>query len=853
MPCGINREKGTLTTDFHRLLALLGRADEGNIRFVRGETSYVHGFRGNVENALDIINSANEAPAHLWYEYNESRFSNPKGRSSESDISRVTALIADIDFKDQPGGMGSLQGSLELIRDLTGAIGVPPGAIVHSGNGLQAYWALTGGEATVGNTANLAAMLRRWGSFVKIKAAALGGSADSVFDLPRILRVPGSYNIKDSALPKRVTVEFSDYAEPLTVEEVNAILDDHDVPLVEPENYGEAISAMSEWEWADHDCRFVHTALEEINESLPAARHPWALKYAAIIHGMIRSGCVTEESFYRLRDALAERLKWLCANTEPKRVVTNYEITSTLNWGRQTAESWTNPKLGEEMRQHLHDDFIALMPSIANPSVAVAEAAAQPSATPPATTQPVEIKQKDANERLRQGRYTDTGNSEALAQTLRGKYIWVPGLGWHVWADGRYVLDTANTILEEAKSLMTSNLIMATTEAAANWAKQSLGRQKLTNMIELCKSIPYLVVDTIRLDANPLELVTPGGIVDLATSQIRPADPSRDFNTMTTGTIPTFGVRPVQFLRFLEWALPDYATRKYMQRLLGIALIGEVRWHILPICLGVGSNGKTTLMDIASGTLGTYAATMPQRYLVEKNGSSHPTEIAQLRGIRLAIASEVPPTARFDEALVKSITGETKLRGRYMGENYFDFPNSVTMFLLANHLPTVTVGGSGFWRRIRKIDFRNKVKAGDENETLVQQILALEAGAILAWMIEGAADVMANGIQDPAEVLASTREYQMEEDTMARFTDENLIAISSSQVSRDLVYTRYQSWCYRQNMNPMPFIKFSREIATIFPDAISGAPNVYAGVNILSYALPTEANPEPGTVFYGSL
>ncbi len=69
-----------------------------------------------------------------------------------------------------------------------------------------------------------------------------------------------------------------------------------------------------------------------------------------------------------------------------------------------------------------------------------------------------------------------------------------------------------------------------------------------------------------------------------------------------------------------------------MQRLLGVALIGQLLAHVFPMFIGPGGNGKTTLLSIAHDVLGSYARTMPPKFLVEKRSEQHPTEIANLQG-----------------------------------------------------------------------------------------------------------------------------------------------------------------------------------------------------------------------------
>lgn len=74
---------------------------------------------------------------------------------------------------------------------------------------------------------DLAVLLRRWGRLVKAAAKKLGAKVDSVFNLDRILRAPGTYNCKAAtnghgSIP---VVCYADSGVPLTLAEVGQRLD----------------------------------------------------------------------------------------------------------------------------------------------------------------------------------------------------------------------------------------------------------------------------------------------------------------------------------------------------------------------------------------------------------------------------------------------------------------------------------------------------------------------------------------------------------------------------------------------------------------------------------------------------
>lgn len=855
--------------DFPRLLTLLGR-DNDVLRLCMMGTD--HQFRVTpmpALNAAAALEAVLGGTFDVWFEVNPTLYTAAGGRSSAPHITRLAAIWADLDFKAKPGGMGSLPDAMAVVDELSAALGLQPSAIIHSGHGIQPYWPISDGEITVDNRDRIATLLKRWGVLVKQFAAAQGGDADSVFDLPRILRVPGSVNNKVAAHPVYTSADFYDSA-PVDIAWLTEVLDDYGIQAdVEVEVSGEVRSAAAGWEWADVDCQFAQQARGEIVSSVPHARHQWALKWAGILFGMVRGGCITEATFYDLRDALTVRFKQVLAAEASPRPFSEREFANILSQGQRWAESWSDQKLSEELRRHTHDrDFAELVSD--TPGMEMAAAPTHPSEQPPtalvaelptSNVTSIFTRQQYATvptagslalnietdsrsqQRVKVASLSDVGNAEKLSTWLRGRFIFVPGIGWHEWNGARYVYDTAGSVVEASKDLFVAMRQNAEPDSpTAKWAMRSLSSASLASSMKLAQSVHHLVVEPSALDAQPYEMNTPSGIVNLRTAELRAPDPLVDFHTLTAAFAPD--ARPIpRFMNFLGWAMNEPLTAagtgmaggrvEYLQHLFGVAAIGELRHHIFPIFLGVGANGKSALLDMVAGCFGDYAAIMPARFLIEKKGGeAHPTEIAQLRGVRLAINNEVPPSARLDEEMVKRLTGESSLRGRYMGKDFFSFPNVATQVMAGNHPPTISAGGYSLWRRLRKINFDQYLPVPQQNPTLAQDLLREEGPGILRWIIEGAAHVIEHGLVDPPSVIAATSEYEMEENTIGRFISECLVEVEGGKVTRETAYRIYDSWIRRQNQYPVSATKFGREMVTQKPTMNLLDHTVFAGVQV---------------------
>ena len=231
------------SAQFVELLERLGRTEQDNVTICY--QSSVQRFTGKtikIALAESTVQALDSLGNNIWFEINPSRAT---GRASLDDITQLAAVYIDIDYKD--GGAGSVEKAKELVELLSDLIGVGPSAVVYSGHGIQPYWAIDPEEDFEPLLAQ--GLLNRWGAFARFIAGSLGVQLDSVFDLPRIFRVPGSRNMKDEADPKYVTAIFPKDWRPLSLQELDEVLIAHGITseMSMPDGF-EMVSDASDWE-----------------------------------------------------------------------------------------------------------------------------------------------------------------------------------------------------------------------------------------------------------------------------------------------------------------------------------------------------------------------------------------------------------------------------------------------------------------------------------------------------------------------------------------------------------------------------------------------------------------------------
>ncbi|TKR27152.1 hypothetical protein FA014_01995 [Cellulomonas hominis] len=448
---------------------------------------------------------------------------------------------------------------------------------------------------------------------------------------------------------------------------------------------------------------------------------------------------------------------------------------------------------------------------------------------------------------------TDDGNALRLVDQHAATIRYVPQRGqWLTWNGHRWTWDEAGHVHELARAIA-RDLRATDRDSRAHRAK-SLSRRGLEAMVAVARTDPRTVTHLADLDARPYELNTPDGVVNLRTGAITTPDPAA-LHTRSTAVAPNPAAVPARWLAFLaDTFAGDPALTTYVQRLLGLSLVGQVLEQVLPFAHGPGANGKTTLIGVVQRLIGIgddgYSISAPAEMLLATHQQGHPTEIARLAGARLVATSELEDGQRFAEARIKQLTGRDVISGRFMRQDWFSFTPTHTLWLLANHQPAVRAGGPAFWRRLRLLPFEHTVPPEKRVADLEDRLVEDEGPAILAWLIRGAADYFADGLTEPASVRAATDAYATDQDSIGRFVAEQCetgpAGAQHLKVKSGVLRAAYETWCRVEGEEPVTVKAMTTALRTRF-DVIPERSNTnryLAGIRLLD-ASPDEPDPSP--------
>lgn len=186
----------------------------------------------------------------VWFGVATRRRRLPDGRrGGAEDCIALPGLWADIDVAGPNHATEGLPATMEEAWALLQRFPVPPTAVVATGGGLQPWWLFSEPLAVDEGTR---ALLARWGATWASLAAVDGLHIDNVFDLARIMRLPGTLNTKGTPAVV-VNVFHADWSRRYGVDDLDQWLEDPPpppasrsvdrVPYIGPERPGDAFNA----------------------------------------------------------------------------------------------------------------------------------------------------------------------------------------------------------------------------------------------------------------------------------------------------------------------------------------------------------------------------------------------------------------------------------------------------------------------------------------------------------------------------------------------------------------------------------------------------------------------------------
>lgn len=448
-------------------------------------------------------------------------------------------------------------------------------------------------------------------------------------------------------------------------------------------------------------------------------------------------------------------------------------------------------------------------------------------------------------EKMRAYTFDDMGNAERFVDLFgeNVRYCYTEKK-WYFYNSMKWSVDNLGVILRmadkcvEAMKAEAKLYLQADEESGGDMAKAFEKHMKSSRSNKSKKAMlneieHHLPILPIQMDRYKMALNTPSGIINLKNGDVKAHNPEYYFTKITSVDCAE-AADCHRWLAFLDDIFAgDKDLIRYIQKAVGYSLTGSTAEQCAFFLYGTGRNGKSTFIDVIRDVFGDYAANIQPETIMVKSSQSNAinSDIARLKGARLVTSVEPNEGVRLNEGLLKQLTGDDTVTARKLYSEEFEFKPEFKLWMATNHKPIIRGTDTGIWRRIHMIPFNVQIPEDKVDKNLTHKLKA-EMTGIFKWCIDGCLMWQREGLQMPAAVLKSVREYRREMDVISAFIEDKCTLEGTVQAS--MLYAAYASWADSNNEYCMSNTKFSTELAKRFEKIKGRNYNYFTGISIRS-------------------
>jgi len=269
------------------------------------------------------------------------------------------------------------------------------------------------------------------------------------------------------------------------------------------------------------------------------------------------------------------------------------------------------------------------------------------------------------------------------------------------------------------------------------FVEKSLSRSKIRAAGLLAADLMPL---SAQLDIYKFYLNCKNGTIDLPVGKLL----EHDREHYLTKIVPhdyKKGAECPRFKAFLERAFPNNAKGiRFLQKIFGYALTGDVSEKKIFIFWGAaGNNGKSLLFNVFRGILGPhFCIQLSSESLVSGRINSIRSDLAKLKGFRFVTTAETDRRYKFNEPLLKLMTGGDAITARHPHERETEYTPEFSLFIGTNFKLEFTLSDKAMTNRVCIVPFRVSIPEKEQDKGLTEYLINNEAEGILAWAVEGA-------------------------------------------------------------------------------------------------------------------
>ncbi|MGC2457661.1 MAG: phage/plasmid primase, P4 family [Gallionellaceae bacterium] len=423
------------------------------------------------------------------------------------------------------------------------------------------------------------------------------------------------------------------------------------------------------------------------------------------------------------------------------------------------------------------------------------------------------------------GNGADVANGRIFASVWRGQLLFVHETGdvltfaqqgWISAPPGeadRAAKDVLAKLRDKAAELYKTAPEDPKTKRIMAHVERTSKAPNLRAMIEMSKSEPGMTRSLNEFDADPMLLGVANGVLDLRTGALLPVSPDLLVSMRCPVDYDSEAKCPL-FLNYLGVTHPDGEMRKFLQRMMGYCLTGITQEQKFAFLYGLGANGKSVFVELIAWILGDYARKIATEMLMhhQRSPQGPSPDIVALKGRRFVYASETEEGRRLAESRVKDMTGGDTLTGRVpYGKADITFQPTHKLVIVGNHRPEITDTSFGMWRRVLLVPFDVTIAEADRDQQLLEKLKS-EGPGILNWMLDGLRQWQRHGLMVPKKIEGATAAYRDEMDIIGDWINEHCESGAGCTVYKRDAYRAYHTWALSNGHHPLAQNRLTRRL-----------------------------------------
>ncbi len=714
------------------------------------------------------------ADRHVYYGIGLStKPGEPTERVKTDTVAGIVGLVADIDIGTHDNGK-HYPPDQEAAEALIGGIGLLPTAVIHSGGGLQVVWLFK--EVWTFDTDaerdEAAALSEGWGKHIAEVAERHGYQVDAVHDLARLMRLPGTWNVKpEYPEPRPVTILRADYTRRFN-----------------PSAFADFVPATPEPEPTPAR---TPTATPAPAAEAPAPRHDLTdeqllVKAAEAKNGdrfeQLWCGDMTGYPSQSEADLALCNLLAFWTGPDPARIERLFSQSALADRGKWRERA--------DYRQDTIGKALAGRTEFYSPGGR---------------------KRTDADQGTEPKAKAKVHTHELAQALLAAGNHFARDAGGRLYAfeDGRYTSDGRRIVESGCKAIL------------EEWGRPDSWSSYRASEVE-----KYILADAPDLwDRPPVDTLNlANGLLDVETATLRPHDPAFLSPVQIPVAFDPEATCP-NWDRFVSEVFPQDAQ----------ALAFEiVAWLMLPdtgiqkavLLLGAGANGKSTYLRAVTSFLGGRQNVVAQSlHRLEQNRFA----AARLIGKLANICSDLPSAHLEETTVFKALTGgDGELDVERKGIDPFAAPIYARLVFSANHPPQSRDTSKAFFRRWLVVPFEASFDPDGDRpvKTEVQMDAELccpaEQSGLLNRALQALAQVRTGTLSEPESCRVAHAEFEAETDPLRVWLDAHIVAGPGMLVRKDELRRRYNQDAQREGRPLLTHHAFTPALRRAYPGITEG-------------------------------